>query len=278
MRRYLVSLAVVVLSAGGALYGAIGASAHDAPHTSGPTITVTPNTGLTNNQTVVVAGSGFTPSDQVYVIECYATATNQSGCNTAGATPATIDSTGTLASTNFVVTTGQIGSTASGGTCGTSASDLSNCVIAVANITGADRGVASITFATPTTTTTSPTTTTTVRPHHVPRHLFVHPQSGLRNNQAVRLTGQGFAPGDHLFIVECLVGAKGQSGCDTSILKPVTANARGAFGPLVYHVHTGRVGSGYCGTHPNNLNRCEISVGNARGQDATATRITFRRP
>ncbi len=271
MRRFLISFAVVVLSAGGALYGTIGASAHDAPRTSGPTITVTPSTGLNNNDVVVVIGSGFVPGDQVYVIECYATATNQSGCDTAGATPATIDSSGSLSSTNFVVTTGQIGSSGNGGTCGTSPSDLSNCVVAVANITGADQGVAPITFATPT------TPTTVKRPHHVPRHLFVHPQAGLRNNQAVRLTGQGFAPNAQLFIVECLVGAKGQKGCDTSSPRIVTANARGAFGPLVYHVHTGQVGSGYCGTRPNNLNRCEISVGNSSGGDATATRITFRR-
>ena len=275
MKRYLVSLAVVALSTGGALYGAIGASAHDAPHTSSPTITVTPSTDLTNNQAVQVAGSGFLPGDQVYVIECFATATNQSGCDTNGATPATIDSSGNLPTTSFAVSTGQIGATGNGGTCGTSASDLSNCVIAVANITGADRGVAQISFVMP----TASTTTTTIKvKHHVPRHLFVHPQSGLRNNQAVRLTGQGFTPNDHLFIVECLVGAKGQSGCDIANTRAVTANARGAFGPLVFRVHTGQVGTSFCGTRPNNLNRCAITVGNASKQDATQTRITFRRP
>ncbi len=276
MRRFLVSLSVVALSAGGALYGAIGASAHDAPRTAGPAITVTPSADLTNNQTVQVTGSGFTPGDQVYVIECFATATNQSGCDTAGAVPATIDSSGNLPTTSFVVITGQIGSTGNGGTCGTSASDLSNCAIAVANITGADRGVALISFAMPTTTTSTTTTTVKVT-HHVPRHVFVHPQSGLRNNQAVRITGQGFTPGDHLYVVECLVGARGQAGCDVANAKPVVANARGAFGSLVFRVHTGKVGTGMCGTRPNNLNRCEISVGNASGHDATATRITFRR-
>ncbi|MDE3081908.1 MAG: hypothetical protein KGJ39_00650 [Acidobacteriota bacterium] len=271
----MIGIAVVALSGAGALAGSIGASAHDAAHTSGPSITVTPSTSLTNNQVVQVTGSGFVPADQVYVIECFATATNQSGCDTTGATPATIDGSGNLPTTSFTVTTGQIGATGNGGTCGTSASDLSNCVIAVANITGADRGVASISFAMPT---TSTTTTTVKVTHHVPRHLFVHPQSGLRNNQAVRLTGQGFAPGDHLFIVECLVGAKGQSGCAITSATPVTANSRGAFGPLVFRVHTGTVGTGVCGTRPNNLNRCEISVGNASGADATATRITFRHP
>ena len=273
MRRLLVSLAVAVLSTGGALYGTIGASAHDAPHTSGPTITVTPSTGLVNNQSVQVVGGGFIPGDQVYIIECYATATNQTGCNVAGATPATIDSSGNLPTTAFAVSTGQVGAAGVGGTCGTSASDLSSCVIAVANITGADQGVAPISFAMPTTTSTTTTVKVTL---HVPRHLFVRPQLGLRNGQAVRLTGQGFRPKDHLFIVECLVGAKGQTGCDIATARPVTANARGAFGPLVFRVRTGKVGTGFCGTRPNNLNRCALSVGTARGQDATATRITFR--
>ncbi len=274
MRRVSISLVVAALSAGGVLYSTVGASAQPIAHASAPTVVLSASTALTNSQTIQVSGSGFTPSDQVYVIECYAAATNQSGCDTNGATPATIDTSGNLPSTNFTVSTGQIGSPGNGGTCGTSASDLSSCVIVVANITGADRGVAPITFAQPV------VTSTTLAPKppkkHVPRQILVHPKAGLRNGQSVRVTGRGFAAGTH-YVIQCLVGARTQAQCDMNYYRSVTVGANGAFS-TIFVVHALTIGHFACGTKANNLSRCEIFVATPTRTDVAISRITFRRP
>jgi hypothetical protein len=96
-----------------------------------------------NGTTLTITGSQFTPGDSVYAVECLASATGETGCDTATATPITVGSDGTLPSTSFKAVTGKIGT----GTCGTTASNLSACVIEVANPSGADAGAAPITFA-----------------------------------------------------------------------------------------------------------------------------------
>lgn len=107
-----------------------------------PTVQVTPSTGLTNGASVSVTGTGFTPSDSVYAVECLATATSAAGCDAATATPITVGTNGALPATTFKVVTGTVGT----GTCGTTTSNLSNCIIEVANPSGADAGGAPITF------------------------------------------------------------------------------------------------------------------------------------
>ena len=106
------------------------------------TLVVTPSTGLTNGETVKVTGSGFTPKDSVFLIECLATSQSQAGCNVASATPATVSATGTIAATMFKVTTGTIGN----GTCGTSAANAGACAINVGNISGGDSAQGLIKF------------------------------------------------------------------------------------------------------------------------------------
>jgi hypothetical protein len=113
--------------------------------TGSPTLKAQPSTSLSSGQTVKVTGSGFKPHDQVFLVECLATATSETGCDTASATPATISGKGLLPSTKFKVVTGKIGD----GTCGTSAANVNACVINAGNANGSDTASASIAFRQP---------------------------------------------------------------------------------------------------------------------------------
>ncbi len=221
---------------------------------TGPSITVTPATGLKNAQTVTITGSGFTPGDSLFAVECLATATSSAGCNTAGATPITAKSDGTLPSTTFTVATGTIGT----GTCGTSATDLAGCVISVSNISSGDRGFAPITFAA----LVSPT-------------VSVTPSAGLKNGQTVTITGSGFVAGDSLFAVECLTTATSAAGCNAAGATPITVNSDGTLPSTTFTVKTGAIGSGVCGTSAANAHGCAITVATIAGTDAGAAPIGF---
>ncbi|HQU27111.1 MAG TPA: neocarzinostatin apoprotein domain-containing protein, partial [Acidimicrobiales bacterium] len=74
----------------------------------GPGVAVTPSTGLSKSQPVTLTGSGFTPGDTVYAIECLATATTKAGCDTSSAVPMKVGVEGTLPSTYFRVVTGKV--------------------------------------------------------------------------------------------------------------------------------------------------------------------------
>ena len=108
-----------------------------------PTIKVAPAKALKNGQKIQISGSGFTPKDSVYIVECLANAKGQADCNTAGAVPATIDAKGKLHATAFAVATGTIGSKA----CGTTKANANGCDISVGNATGGDSTVGAISFA-----------------------------------------------------------------------------------------------------------------------------------
>ena len=95
-----------------------------------PTLTVTPSTGLSNGASVKVSGTGFTPHDSVFILECLANAKGQAGCNIQGfPTSVKISAGGVLPVTVFKVATGRIGT----GTCGTTAANASACAISVGN-------------------------------------------------------------------------------------------------------------------------------------------------
>lgn len=113
--------------------------------TSSPQLKVSPNTSLTNGESVTVSGSGFKANDQVYVVECLTNASGESNCDIATATPVTITATGSLPSTSFKVVTGTVGN----GTCGTSSSDLDSCDVSAGNASGGDSATAAITFKAP---------------------------------------------------------------------------------------------------------------------------------
>ncbi|HVA70147.1 MAG TPA: neocarzinostatin apoprotein domain-containing protein [Acidimicrobiales bacterium] len=271
MKRLASGVAAVALVMGGmAFFGAFSAGA-----SSTPTITITPNTGLANLQSVTVTGSGFTPNQglgTMAAVECIATATSEAGCDIADYALVTSDASGNMTFT-FTVRTGTIGN----GTCGTSATDAT-CLISVGTLSGTTLAANTITFASgSSTTTTIPTTTTTVASSKTPS-VSVSQTTGLTNGASVSITGADFTPGDSVYAVECLATATGAAGCDTATATPITVNADGTLPATTFKVVTGTVGTGTCGTTSSDLSGCVIEVANPSGADAGATLITFALP
>lgn len=263
MRRFITCIAFGAMILGGvAVMGAATASA------AGPAITITPNTSLTGGQTVSIMGTGFTANDSLNALQCLATAAGIAGCNINNVVPVTASATGTF-TVSFAVVAGTIGN----GTCGTSSTDLSACILEVSNLGQTDSAGAPITFATPVATTT---TTTTVPVNHGPRRFHVAPVSGLKNGSKVKVSGTGFKAGDHVYVVECLATSTSQAGCDLATLKAVTITGSGVLRAFTFKVVTGKIGNGNCGTKASNLRSCSLSVANAAKGDSARVRIAFK--
>jgi hypothetical protein len=107
--------------------------------------------------------------------------------------------------------------------------------------------------------------------------LVVTPSANLKNGEVVKVTGSGFKAKDVVFLVECLVKAKGQSQCNSAGATPVTVSVKGLLPPTKFRVKSGAIGNGKCGTIKSNLKSCDISAGNISGGDSAAAVITFRR-
>jgi hypothetical protein len=264
MKRFISSIAIGAMILGGvAAMGAATASA------AGPSITITPNTALTNGEAVSIVGAGYAAGDTLFALECLATATNVTGCDTGTAVPVTEAADGTFTQPFDVKTETTIGSSS----CGTTATDLSNCIIEVATMSQSDVAGAPITFAAPVAGTT---TTTTVPVNHGPRKLHVAPTTGLKNGSKVKVSGTGFKVGDHVFVVECLATSTSEAGCDLKTLKAVTITGSGVLHAFSFKVLTGKIGNGSCGTKKSNLKSCSISVANASKGDSARVRIAFK--
>jgi len=109
-----------------------------------------------------------------------------------------------------------------------------------------------------------------------PPALTIQPSADLTNGATVKVSGTNFTPNGQVFLVECLVTASGQGGCDTATATPVTITAAGVLPSTAFKVVAGTIGSGACGTTSSNLKNCAISAGNASGGDTAAAPITFR--
>ena len=57
--------------------------------------------------------------------------------------------------------------------------------------------------------------------------LVVTPSTGLHNGEKVKVSGTGFKPGDHVYIVECLAKASGESNCNILNTIPATISKTG---------------------------------------------------
>ena len=108
--------------------------------------------------------------------------------------------------------------------------------------------------------------------------LAVAPSTGLTKGKVVKVTGSGFRPRDHVFLVECLNDATGQGQCDIDTATPATVTRKGVLPPTKFRVVTGKVGNGTCGTTASNGKNCVINVGNASGGDTATAAIAFRAP
>ena len=148
IRRY----SVIAVAGGMLVTGLLITSLPATAKTAGPKLKVAPKSKLTNGETVAVSGKGFTPGDQVYIVECVVgkTSTTGSGCAITGATgPELINSKGQLASTSFKVVTGQVGTVAGGGICGTTKANAKACAVSVGNAKGTDAVQVTVAFAVP---------------------------------------------------------------------------------------------------------------------------------
>jgi hypothetical protein len=243
---------------------------------AGPTIMVTPSTGLQNGNVVSVTGTGFMDNELLYALECVnaGASTNQTDCDLSTLATVTTSATGTF-TTSVTLVAGTISSTAAVTTCGTSAADLANCAIVVStNPPSADAALFPITFALPVATTT--TTTTTIPVKIGPRRFHVAPVKNLKNGSKVRVSGTGFKPGDQVYVIECLATSTSEAGCDLKTLHPVKITAKGVLPAFNFKVVTGKIGNGSCGTKASNLRSCSISVANALKGDSARTRIAFK--
>ncbi len=109
--------------------------------------------------------------------------------------------------------------------------------------------------------------------------IVVTPSTNLRNGEKVSVAGTGFKPGDTVFVVECLVKAKGESNCLVNgIPASETITSKGLLPRHTFTVAEGKIGNGACGTTTANLKNCAVSVGNAAGGDSAVAPIAFKSP
>jgi hypothetical protein len=107
--------------------------------------------------------------------------------------------------------------------------------------------------------------------------LVVSPSTNLHNGETVKVSGSGFKPGDAVYIVQCLVTAKGESNCNILNTVPAKISKTGTLPKSTFKVSTGKIGNGSCGTKTSNLKDCAVSVGNISGGDSAVFRIAFKK-
>jgi hypothetical protein len=114
----------------------------------------------------------------------------------------------------------------------------------------------------------------------------VSPSRGLMAGESVTITGtvmpSSSGGGNQTwFVAQCTAAVRGHLDpstdtphCDLTAAKAIHVNRNGTF-TAHYHVVTGIIGDGYCGTAGHLT--CVLGVGTANGQGAVV-KITFRSP
>ncbi|MEY2465049.1 MAG: hypothetical protein QOH64_3187 [Acidimicrobiaceae bacterium] len=172
-----------------------------------PTITATPHQGLADRQVIAVAGSGFTPHNQVVITQCEAGfSLNQGHCSFTIYRQAEVHADGSFASTTQVRRMLEAFDPATGQPLPIDCA-ITACVVSV--IDGFDY----------TATAETPISFDPSAPPFPPPTATVTPSTGLVDDQVVAVTADGFAPGANVVIVQCKVGAIDASGCDVSALQ-----------------------------------------------------------
>ena len=285
MKRIMSGIAI-----GALMLGSIVTFGVTAASSATPSIVVTPSTGLTDGQAVTITGTGFGANEgSLLALECALGSTDLTTCNTSVLVPMPT----TSASGGFTATFHVFAGTTGSGSCDLGTTDTT-CLLVVGNQNNqAEKATATISFGsststtttttpggtttTTTTTTTVPATTTTTAPIVLgPRHIKVAPSTNLKKGQSVLVTGSGFTPGDHVFILECLASVHSSAQCNLSTLKSATISAKGVLPATHIKVLTGKIGTGTCGTKASNKKSCVISVGNASKGDAAIAHIAFK--
>ena len=112
--------------------------------------------------------------------------------------------------------------------------------------------------------------------------LKVSPKSKLVNGSTVQVSGKHFAPGDSVFVLQCVTADQSLSGsgCNIANVVAVTISSKGTFGPVALKLKTGQIGSdtGTCGTSKTDAKACSVSAGNMSGGDKKQLTIAFTVP
>jgi hypothetical protein len=174
-----------------------------------PTVTVTPSTGLVDGQNVMLAGSGFPPSDTVFFCQAIESGTPDPGdCGVPFASVLSNDA-GEFTAT---YTVHRFMEPASIGTVIDCAQPSANCVIgAIAFLTSSDVAIAPLTFA-----------------QQEPTTFTVTPDTGLNGGDAVTVGGSGFSPSMSLQFCQALA-ASGSCGVPATT---VSADSNGEFSAM----------------------------------------------
>lgn len=196
----LVGLALVA-SSGAVVLGA-------SPAFAAPAVTVSPNTGLTNGQSVTISGTGFSAGASVAALECKFPPAGASSCDlgTLKNPFATADMSGNITGTYTVKQNITVG-----GSAFDCASSPTACTIVVAKLDQSETALGSIAFK------TGPAITVT-------------PSTGLTTGTSVTVSGTGFGASVPSLAILLCKNPPASANCDTSTLQTgVASDATGKF-------------------------------------------------
>jgi Neocarzinostatin family len=166
-----------------------------------PTISVTPDTGLVQGQSVTVTGSNFAPNAQIFLSECSTGGSSTYGCGSGIGGSATADGIGAFSAT-FTVQRGIRDYDTYPPTVIDCASAPQACSMQAFAYDGGDSALVPIDFD-PLAPIVTPTVTVT-------------PQFDLADRAFVSVHAEGFAPGDEVVISQCDADASSYGpGCST---------------------------------------------------------------
>jgi len=218
------------------------------------TLTVSPRTGLVDGQSVTVGGQGFAANAHASVIECVASTSSVTGCDTSTQVFFLTDASGNFSLSfsvrhNIVVNGNQIDCTVS----------TNACLLGAGTSVAGDSAAVRISFASV-----------------IPK-IEVTPNTNLTGaSQSVTVVGSGFTPLAQIDLAQCLTGATSQRDCDlTSTLVTTTTSASGTF--TVSFLAKRSITVNNNNTACDEPTSCVIGAGTSLTETAT-TSISFIRP
>jgi hypothetical protein len=180
-----------------------------------PTITATPDTGLLDDQSIVVTGEGFGADEYVSIVQCVAPADPSTGTCRFTGTGVQASPTGTF---TISVTVRRVLYSTAGGVGGTvtDCADAGACEILAASGYPYDGATTPIQFDGSVPLPPPPTVTAT-------------PDTDLLDGDTVSVSASGFDPGTQVVVLQCQQEEPTSGiGCKTSPLQTVQADSSGA--------------------------------------------------
>src|SRR5579862_3939397 len=193
--RAALCLAAIGVAAGAALVPASQSLAATAP-----SLSLNPSSGLHDGESVTVTGSHFAPNKTYYMLQC--SGSTEAECAIGSLVNGSTSASGAF-TTSFTVHTGAIGS----GTCNATST---NCLLVTTTDTN------------PSDTAAAAKVTLKFGAQTKGPAITVTPDTAVKNNAVVSVSGSGFPKNQPLYLVECS-SLVGQAGCD---LKTLNSSAK----------------------------------------------------